>query len=293
MPSKEALSAELGPDTVEVESVTVNLACPVPSCSYVPPAAMSEAGQIKALERHISLSHSLADLPAVTDSMREAMNPSVTVEEVVISEPEPEPESAPEPAPEPAKPREAVGVQQRAARTQGGSQGAKGVASITPIGETDPKKALIADRAEKWGKYLFDDFNPMLVSTASTFAGIPEPWLDGGPGQDGSPLRIPTPEGKVLTFWDPSLREQLSLSEKDCNRIAKAGATFSVSPMGQVLSAFLENNAHYIALAGALAAAGSYGWRLMRIKGEVTQLKELVEQQMAMQQPQTAQNPAA
>lgn len=270
------------------ETVTIPLQCPVPNCGYVPPSNMSESGQTKALERHITMSHSLRDFPAVSDAMQEAVNGSVTASaEAPVGEPEPEPQ--PQTQPEPAQ---AVKVEQRAPRSVSKGAAAKaGLAPVVPISD-DPKKQRIAERTERWATYLYDDFNPLLVSGVSQFAGIPEPWLDGGPN-NGAPIQLQTPEGKVLTFWDPSLRSQLSFSQKDCKKLAKSGAIFAESTMGQVVTAWLEHNAHFIALGSALMVAGAYGWRVMRIKTEVGQLKELLQRQMEMEQPQTAHNPAA
>ena len=261
----------------------IPLACPVPGCGYVPPSHLSDSGKERALGRHVELTHSLSDLPSVTDALKAGAADSVTVSPETPSEPQ-GPVKEPEPTPA-AKPQ-GVAAQTRPVKV---ADKGKGVAPVIPIGSGDDvKKQRIEERAQRWGQYLYNDFNPMLVTGTSQFIGVPEPWLKGGPGvsEDNQPcpVQIPMPDGKTVTFWDPTLEKQLSLSKQECNRIAKAGATFAESPMGMALDAWLQHNAHYVALAAALWAAGSYGWRVMRIRTEVAQLKELIEQQSKMSQ---------
>lgn len=261
----------------------MDILCPVPSCDYAPPANLSEKGQLSALERHVKLNHSIADLPAVSDAMAQAAQ----------EQPEPEPEKPAEAPQEPAEepkpePKQVITPQQREARTQQarGQDKPRPLAAVAPI---DAKKERINERAEKWGEYLYKDFNPLLVSGASQLAGIPADWLEGGPIQ-GQPIRLTMADGKELVLWDPPLKEQLSLSEADCKKLAKTGAIFAESTMGQALTMWLEQNAHLIALATALYVAGAYGYRLMAIRAQVGQLKTIIEQQAQMMQPQPASN---
>lgn len=256
-------------------------ACPVPGCGYKPPANLSDTGKEKALGRHISLNHDVSQLadvmgqtePVNSDPFNKAVAEAVARPEELTEPPKEEPK------------KETINVQARAARVEGDKP--RALPAISPI---DPKKERIVQRTQEWGTYLYKDFNPLLVSGVKQFAQIPDTWIDGGPA-NGAPLQFQTPDGKVLTFWEPPLKEQLSLSEKDCMKLARAGANFAESPMGQALTAWLEHNAHWLAVGAALLVAGSYGWRVMRIRTEVAQLQEVLKAQGAMMSPQAGEAP--
>lgn len=262
---------------------TVPIQCPVEGCDFKPPANLSEQAQIKSVSRHINLRHSVADLPAMVDGIKELQQEQQQPEQPQESEkPQPEPEPEPEP-------QTRVSVQSKETKPNSG-----GKATVTPISAAtstgDAKKDRINRRAEEWGNYLHKDFNPLLVTYTGKFIGVPDDsWLKGGPA-NGQPVTFTTPDGKQVTFWNPTIEEQLTLSEKDCKKLAKAGAMFAESNMGQLLTAWMENNAHWVAVGAALLVAGSYGWRVMRLRTEIEQLKQVIEQQMSMATPQAGSN---
>lgn len=254
----------------------VDIECPVPDCDFKPPENLSDQAQIKSLERHVNLRHTLDELPKVVDGIKAMTTP--------------EQPKQPEVKPEPEKPKESIKVENREPRVNNKEEPKKATVTALPgAGSGDSKNDRIEDHARQWGNWLYQDFNPLLVANVARFADIPDPWLKGGPA-NGQPLTIQTPDGKVVTFWQPSLEEQLALSEKEAKRLAKAAAVFAESDMGKVMVAFLEANAHWVALGAALWVAGTYGWKVMRIRTEVAQLKEVIKQQMDMQQPQPASN---
>ena len=277
-----------GSDGSEVTPAQDGFFCPVPGCDAKPPAAIKTAdGQERWFKRHVTLSHSVADIPAVVDATQEG---NTEQEQEAEPRPDTEAQEAPQQAPQP---KQQVKVENRAPNiNQSGGSKSKSIAPVLPI---DPKKERIDARTKEWAGYIINDFNPTLVTYTAKWAEIPEPWLKGGPG-GGQPVTLTTPDGKELVFWDPTLENQLSFSEKEAKKLARAGAMLAESQMGQVLTAWLEHNAHYIAIGGALLVAAQYGWRLMKIKGEVAQLKEIINQQMAAQgqaQPPAAEAPAA
>lgn len=270
---------------------TIDIKCPVPSCEYKPPTNLSEKAQERALARHTGLRHTLADLPGVVEAMATEQNGLDAPTEPAEAPSEPV-EAPTEPAETPRTER--VNVQSKVTKvnTNGSGQPSKGLSLMPP---EDPKKARIEARAKEWGGFLYKDFNPLLVETTKKLAGIPDPWMTGGPGPDGTAITVGLPPdgSKTATFWSPPLQEQLALSESECEKLAKAGANFAESPMGQALVMWAEHNAHFIALGAALWVAGTYGWKVMRIKTEVAALQEMVKQQQAMQGPQDATNTAA
>jgi hypothetical protein len=144
--------------------------------------------------------------------------------------------------------------------------------NVTPI-SGDPKKQLIAQRTRAWGAALYNDVNPVINTMAKTYVGVPDEWCNGVVAQ------FQAPDGKVVTLWDPPLSNRLKFSEGDCDRIAKAMATFSVSPTGMFVAAWIESNAGLIALGSAGIVAAKFGWGLAKTKAEVAQLKELLAQQ--------------
>lgn len=135
---------------------------------------------------------------------------------------------------------------------------------------------LKIERKERWTKYIVDDLNPFLFTTTTQFCSIPPELM-----QPGLKLQGQNPQtGEVITVWDSStLKEKLTFSEKDANKLAEAAARFSISPMGMAITAWIESNAGIIALGLAAWVAGRYGWRVMQVKQEVTQLKAVMEQQ--------------
>lgn len=132
---------------------------------------------------------------------------------------------------------------------------------------------LVELRANQWTKYIIEDLNPLLVKGSQGFIGVPDEWMDGvvAKGLDA--------KGNEITFWTPPLKERLAFSEKEAKSLAKAAAQFSISPMGQVITVWIKSNAQLIAMAGALYVAGSYGYRLMQLKQQADQLKNLMEAQ--------------
>lgn len=260
-------------DTPVIEDIY----CPVSDCDYRPPEHLSQPGKMQALKGHIQRSHSIADLPKVTNTSptKAEMETPSTVNETPTVE-------TTTPKEEPKETGQRVAVAQRPAKVEQTKPSA--LSNISPI---DPKKERIEDRTQRWGSQLYDDFNPMLVNGVQKFIDAPDDWMDN------QVASFQTPDGKTVTFWQPVLREQLTLSEKDCNRLARAGANFAESPMGQAFVAWMEHNQHWVAMGVALYAVGSYGWKLARIRTEIGQLKEVVKQQQQMAQPQTAESEAA
>jgi hypothetical protein len=159
-----------------------------------------------------------------------------------------------------------------------------------PTGGTRDK--LVAERTKQWTTYLVEDFNPLLVKATSVFVGIPDDaWLNTvvlsaiKPGVNGAP-------DQAINFWDPPLKTRLELSQRKANKLAKAAAEFSVSPMGVAVVTWVETHQFMIALSGALLVAAQYGWTLMQTKAEIAQVKSIIEQQTAaqMQNAMAAQN---
>ena len=149
---------------------------------------------------------------------------------------------------------------------------------------SDPKKQLIGQRTAKWGRLIYEDVNPVIYASVKTFVGVPDEWCEGTVAQ------FQDAAGKVVTLWDPPLKDRLRLSEGDCNRIAKAMATFSVSPTGMMIAAWVEHNAGLIALGTAAVVSAKFGWGVAKTKAEVAQLKELMASQ---QQPSPSHDPAS
>lgn len=141
------------------------------------------------------------------------------------------------------------------------------------------KGDVISERTAQWTEYIIKDLNPLLLAGATAFTGVPEFWLDN------VIMEAVHPEtGKHLVFWNPTLRTRLELSQKKAEKLAKAAAEFSVSPMGVALVTWVETHQFMIAVGAALVVAGQYGWTLMQTKAEVAQLKSIMNQQMAVQQ---------
>jgi hypothetical protein len=147
--------------------------------------------------------------------------------------------------------------------------------------QDDPKKILIAQRTAKWGASIYNDVNPVVYTMAKAYVQVPDEWCEGVIGQ------FQQPDGKVVTLWDPPLKKRLQFSEGDCERIAKAMATFSVSPTGMFVAAWIENNAGLLALGAAGIVAAKFGWNMAKTKAEVAQIKQVMEQQ---QQVKTGQS---
>lgn len=178
----------------------------------------------------------------------------------------------------PEKPKEPVAKAEEKPRTT--STASKKVTTLPNV--SSQNDIIRLERTEKWTKYIVKDFNPMLYSAVSTYAGIPSEWADAvifeGQG----------PDGKVIKLWDPSLRTRLTFTEGEAEKLAAAAARFSISPMGMAISAWIESNAGLIALAAAGFVAAKYGWRVMQTKAEVAQVKDMMQKQMEMMQAQAA-----
>lgn len=153
---------------------------------------------------------------------------------------------------------------------------AKKVAARTPA-PADPKKALIQRRTDEWGSRFYEDLNPVIYSVAKGYVGVPDEWCNG------VVFRAMDAKGNEVKLWDPPLKNRLQFSEDDCRKIAKACATFSVSPTGMLVAAWVENNAGLIALSTAAFVGAKFGWNLMRTKTEVAQFKEVMAQQQQQQ----------
>jgi hypothetical protein len=141
------------------------------------------------------------------------------------------------------------------------------------------KGNIVAERTQQWTTFLTEDFNPLLVKFTGQWVGIPnDAWLDTVVMQAIDPAT-----NKVMTFWEPSLRTRLELSEKKAKKLAAAAAEFSVSPMGVAVVTWVEMHQFMIAVGGALIVAAQYGWSLMQTKAEVAQLKKVWEEQQRAQ----------
>jgi hypothetical protein len=255
-------------DPAELEAILADISCPLPDCPYVPPSHLSTQGKVGALETHLRTAHNVVAPDATAPKAPPAEPTRATAD----------------------PPRKGVRVETKSTAPVASTP--KSAVPPSVYGADDEKRARIEARAKEWGKRLHDDVNPLLLHGASVFAGVPESWLRGGP-LNGQPLDIPTPDGKVLSFWRPTLEHQLTLSDKDCERLARAGAQFAESNTGRAIVAMLEANSQWLVLGTAIFIAGKYGWNVMKIKNEVAQLKQLMEQQSQMATPQDAENPAA
>lgn len=158
------------------------------------------------------------------------------------------------------------------------SKAAPKVASVTKI--TNPE-ALRLERKQKWSQWIYKDANPVIFSGVKQFAAIPDGW------EDQVIAEFVTPDGKTVKLWEPTLRQRLTFSESDSEKLADALARFSVSPMGLAITAWIEANAGLISLALAAWIAGRFGWRVMQTKAEIAQFKEMLKQQ---QEAMMAQN---
>lgn len=139
-----------------------------------------------------------------------------------------------------------------------------------PVEEATDLKSL---RAKEWGKWLYNDANPLLMKGTQQICQVPDDWMSG------VVVKLINPQNqKEIVFWDPPLEQRLKLSEKECNTLARAAAEFSISPMGMAIAAWVKANSQLIAMGSAMFVAGAYGWRLMQIRTEVAQLKELQAQ---------------
>lgn len=158
--------------------------------------------------------------------------------------------------------------QQFASPSLGAPSGPKG---ITERSETSARRS----RAKGWAKVILKA-NPQIVQGAQWLASIPEPWMDGivatvqvGINEDGSP--------KVAHLWEPSLREQLEITEKQAQIFAEGLVQFSESSVGKSISKTAENAAPFINLAMASGVAILYVVKLGKIKAQVEQLKSYGE----------------
>ncbi len=127
-------------------------------------------------------------------------------------------------------------------------------------------------KVKQWGEYIYRDVNPLLVQGAANFAGVPPEWVDAKVAQ------VKTPDGKTLTFWEPTIKDRLTLTEKQSERLAGAFVQFASSPLGVAVQMWAKANAGLIAMGGALLVAGQYGWRVAQIKSEVAQVKQMLQE---------------
>lgn len=152
--------------------------------------------------------------------------------------------------------------------------------------ENGKKAQTIKERTETFKTFIINDANPFLVKTTSAWIGIPdESWLNGVVLEAINPQN-----GQVMRFWDPALRTRLELSDAKAQRIARAIAELSVSPMGVAVVTWIEQHEFMIAIGAALFVAGQYGFALMQTKAEVQQLRKVYEQQQAILAQQSAAN---
>lgn len=161
---------------------------------------------------------------------------------------------------------------------------AKKTTGRRPIVIQGTKEELVAKRTQQWTQYIVEDFNPLLVKYTSTWIGIPDNppslALQPNPFLDGVILAAIDPRtNKPITFWDPPLRQRLELSNRKAEKLARAAAEFSVSPMGVAIVTWVETHQFMIAMGSALFVAAQYGWVLMQTKTEVGMVKEIVKQQ--------------
>ena len=153
-----------------------------------------------------------------------------------------------------------------------------------PAGKKDD---VVVQRTQQWTNYLLDDANPLLVKVTSGFVGIPnEAWLD-----DVVMEAIDPKTNKHMVFWSPPLRSRLELDRKKAEKLARAAAEFSVSPMGVGIFTWIETHQFMICVGSALIVGAQYGWTLMQTKAEVSQLRTIYEQQMAQQMQQMQKPP--
>lgn len=149
---------------------------------------------------------------------------------------------------------------------------------VTPITTaTNSNDVLREQRKQEWGEWIFNDGNPMLFSVAKQFVGIPDGWED-----NPQVAQFQMPDGKVMTFWNPTLKQRLTFSEGDSYKLADAFARFSISPMGQAIYLWINANGALIAMGMAAYVAAKYGWKLMQTKAEIAQIQEALKQQMEL-----------
>jgi hypothetical protein len=148
------------------------------------------------------------------------------------------------------------------------------IRSGTPVTTLD---GVRLQRKNEWSKYIYKDLNPMLFSGIKSYCAIPEGWEDGIVFEGIHPET-----NKPIQLWNPSLRQRLTFSEKESEKLADAAARFSISPMGIAVTAWLESNAGLIALGMAAFVAAKFGWKVMQTKAEITQMKEIYAQQQKM-----------
>lgn len=126
--------------------------------------------------------------------------------------------------------------------------------------------------------------NPQIVMAGQYATGVPNDWLDGvvaevvtGINSDGSPTTV--------KLWEPSLRTQFELTDKQAELIAESAVAFTNSPTGKNMVTMAAVIQPYVTLAAGVGVLVLHAIKLSNIKQQVVQIKGAAQQQQQQQVP--------
>lgn len=129
------------------------------------------------------------------------------------------------------------------------------------------------------------DANDDIVKLSAIATGIPSEWLDPRDEQGRPRLVAEVVIGKnedgslkQIRFWDPILKDQLSITEKQAELLANGIAAFSETKTGQRIMMVGGAAAPYAALIGAGGVLFTHAVKLGNIKAQVQELKAALHQ---------------
>lgn len=152
-------------------------------------------------------------------------------------------------------------------------------------------KAERTKKKNRYVKFIIEEINPVFVQGQQQLCQVPDEWLDN---KEVLTMVVQKPDGTIqnITLWDPTLREQFSITPKQAGWFASTAIQFENSQMGKNLMILAETLAPWAYGIASLAVLGFHGYKLAMLRRQIIDIREqmgqAIQEQMAQQAMQQA-----